>query len=130
MEHLSVGLSSVSQSIPVRRLLLRQLRATSHKGQRSSLTSTSLPLGLPPINKMSLCVCRSVVQTRGAVLRPEPGPTRHREENPLPVCPQQPCRLAGMERRRHSVRRHLQCQTGVSQISTLSQTLKTNSPVN
>ncbi|XP_029925249.1 phospholipid transfer protein C2CD2L [Myripristis murdjan] len=35
MEHLSVGLNSVSQSIPVRRLLLRQLRATSHKGQWS-----------------------------------------------------------------------------------------------
>ncbi|XP_044079761.1 phospholipid transfer protein C2CD2L isoform X1 [Siniperca chuatsi] len=35
MDHLSVGLNSVSQSVLVRRLLLRQLRATLNKGQWS-----------------------------------------------------------------------------------------------
>uniref|UniRef100_A0A8C4DAG2 C2cd2 like n=1 Tax=Dicentrarchus labrax TaxID=13489 RepID=A0A8C4DAG2_DICLA len=35
MDHLSVGLNSVSQSVLVRRLLLRQLRATLSKGQWS-----------------------------------------------------------------------------------------------
>ncbi|XP_045895444.1 phospholipid transfer protein C2CD2L [Micropterus dolomieu] len=36
MDHLSVGLNSISQSCLVRRLLLRQLRATLSKGQGSS----------------------------------------------------------------------------------------------
>ncbi|XP_044225491.1 phospholipid transfer protein C2CD2L [Thunnus albacares] len=37
MEHLSVGLNSVPQSVLVRRLLLRQLRATLSKGQWSRM---------------------------------------------------------------------------------------------
>lgn len=46
MDHLSVGLNSVSQSVLVRRLLLRQLRATLSKGQVFSLSLRSFLSGL------------------------------------------------------------------------------------
>lgn len=100
MDHLSVGLNSVPQSVLVRRLLLRQLRATLSKGQIFSLSVRSFLPCFLLIAEVSLCrcgFCRSVVQIRGAVLCPEPGPTLHGEVDPLPVCAQQPRRPTGME---------------------------------
>ena len=110
MDHLSVGLNSVPQSILVRRLLLRQLRVTLNKGQIFSLSIGSFPSCFLLIAGALLChsvFCRSVVSVRGAVLCPQPGPTLHREDDPLPVCAQQCQRPAGMEWRNYSVRWHL-----------------------
>ncbi|XP_062288921.1 phospholipid transfer protein C2CD2L isoform X1 [Scomber scombrus] len=51
MDHLSVGLNSVPQSVLVRRLLLRQLRATLSKGQIYSLSFRSFQSA-----EVSLCL--------------------------------------------------------------------------
>lgn len=117
MDHLSVELNSVSQSILVRRLQLRQLSVTLSKGQIFSTQRRIISVQLSADCWgliASLCVCRSVVQIRGAVLHPEPGPTLHREDNPLPACAQQPRHPTGVEWRCYSVRKHLWRQTAVN----------------
>lgn len=57
VEHLSVGLNSVPQSVLVRRLLLRQLRATLSKGQIYSLSFRSFQSSSLLIARVSLRRC-------------------------------------------------------------------------
>lgn len=101
MDHLTVGLNSVPQSVVVvRRLQLRQLRATLSKGQTSRSGVFQMCSFLPLRCRLTVwpvCVCRSVVQVWGAVLRPEPGPAVHGDDHTLPVCAQHGRRPAGVE---------------------------------
>lgn len=92
-DHLSVRLNSLNQNVSVKRLMLRQLRATLNKGRtcvfvpEHRLISARLPADSRGLT-VWLSLRRSLVQIRGAVLCPQPGPTLHREGDMLPACAQ------------------------------------------